>query len=156
MTGRLARSLLGAALLVGCTSTNVHDTPQAKNQACVTCHLAAYQNVQTPVHVNVMPETCETCHTTSGWIPTTSGHPEANFPITTGFHANAAIGCTDCHNPALGPSAQGANTDCVHCHIGAHNTPSIDTTHAAVPGYTASATSPVNFCLSCHPHGTYP
>ncbi len=155
MTGRF----LLAVLLTGCTTTNVHDTPQAKNQACVTCHLAAYQNAPTP-HATAnppKPDTCETCHVTSGWIPTTSGHPEANFPITTGFHANAAIGCTDCHNPALGPSAQGANTDCVHCHIGAHNTPSIDTTHANLgAGYPPSATQPVNFCLTCHPHGTYP
>src|SRR5579871_3713392 len=89
---------------LACRNTNIHETPQGQ-QPCITCHTAAYQQVQTPVHMGVVddagtplfPPTCNDCHNTTAWIPTTAGHPEAKFPITTGSHHNAAIGCTDCH-----------------------------------------------------------
>ena len=124
-----------------CTSQNIHDTDQARGQACINCHSAAYNQVQTPKHVGVYPQTCDTCHNTSAWSPATGGHPEAKFPITTGRHANKAIGCTDCHLPSLGSDLGGQNTDCIHCHIGAHTTPSIDGAHTAVAGYQPSSAS---------------
>jgi hypothetical protein len=161
-----SRASIFVVVLASCTETKVHDTPQAKSETCVTCHAAAY--ARAPDHhddagVATKPDTCADCHTTTAWIPATAGHPEDLFPITTGSHANPAIGCTDCHNPALGESTAGANTDCIHCHIGAHQAPSIDDTHAACltvqgdagcSGYTpsGSAASP-NYCLSCHPKG---
>jgi hypothetical protein len=137
----------------GCTTTNIHDTPQAKGRPCVNCHSAAYDQAQNPVHVGVYPNTCADCHNTSGWLPATAGHPEALFPITTGSHANKAVGCDDCHVPSTGSYSKGQNTDCVHCHIGAHTTPSIDSTHTTVSGYTASSASMPHSCLTCHPTG---
>jgi hypothetical protein len=123
--------------------------------ACVGCHLANFQASTFPGH-NMFPQTCADCHTTTAWTGASGGtHPEANFPITTGSHANAGIICTDCHISALGSPVAGKNTDCVHCHLGAHNTPTIDATHTMlnVAGYPGpNATSP-NFCLSCHPKG---
>lgn len=139
----------------GCTTTNIHDTSQARSEPCVHCHSAAYNQVQTPVHVGVYPDTCADCHNTSAWSPATGGHPEAMFPITTGSHANKAIGCNDCHIESLGPDIGGQNTDCVDCHIGAHTTPSIDSAHTTVAGYTPSSTSMPHSCLAagCHPSG---
>jgi hypothetical protein len=146
-----------ALVFVGCTTTNIHDTDQVKGHACFQCHSEAYAQVQTPVHVGVYPNTCESCHMTTAWIPTSNGHPEALFPITTGSHHNAAIGCSDCHLPSLGPSAQGQNTDCIHCHIGAHTIPSIDAVHplSLVPTYTPANPATPHSCLTvgCHPTG---
>ncbi|HZU84230.1 MAG TPA: hypothetical protein VE987_14975 [Polyangiaceae bacterium] len=148
-----------AALLAlvgsGCTATNVHQTSQARDEPCVACHGAAYEQVRTPLHVGVYPDTCADCHGTSAWAPATGGHPESKFPITTGSHANKAIGCDDCHVPSMGSDTGGQNTDCVHCHIGAHTTPLIDGAHTTVAGYTPSSASTPHSCLAagCHPSG---
>ncbi len=152
---RVLAALLATA---ACTSVNVHDTKKAQNEPCVTCHSAAYQNVQTPVHVGVYPDTCDSCHNTTAWIPTTAGHPEDKFPITTGPHANAAIGCTDCHKPSLGPSGGGANTDCIDCHIGAHTLATVDSAHAGLAGYNPASSATPHSCLAagCHPNGLRP
>jgi hypothetical protein len=123
--------------------------------ACVGCHLADYRGSTFPGH-NTFPQTCADCHSTTVWTGASGGaHPEANFPITTGSHSNAGIICTDCHVAALGSPAKGANTDCIHCHLGAHQRASMDTTHktlnvANYPGPNAAA---INFCLGCHPTG---
>ena len=154
-TGRRVRVFLLA--LVSCTQTNVHDTPQAKNESCVTCHQAAYDNTPDPPHADAgFPTTCADCHSQTAWIPAKGGHVasiETAFPISTGSHANAAIGCGDCHKPSLGSNTAGANCDCIHCHIGAHIAPDIDSTHAGVSGYTPSGSSAANYCLTCHPSG---
>jgi hypothetical protein len=143
-----------AALASACAETNVHDSKEAAGQPCIKCHATAYQQVQTPVHLNQFPQTCGDCHSTKAWVPSVGGgHPETKFPIMTGSHANKAIGCTDCHLPSLGANTGGQNTDCVHCHIGAHTTPSIDSAHTKVPQYTPSAGAAPNYCLSCHPTG---
>lgn len=165
---------IATALVLGaCTSTNVHDTSRAKNQACVNCHLAAYDNVKSPPHAGVVDDAgnpsfptdqCGDCHVTTAWVPAKggghAGSIETAFPISTGSHANAAIGCTDCHKPSLGAdNTSGANCDCIHCHIGAHVTPSIDDTHVACindgtcSAYTPSGSSAPNYCLGCHPSG---
>jgi len=153
--------------LAACTATNIHDTPRAKNQTCFDCHEAAYDNVQSPPHAGVVddagtpvfpPDKCGDCHVTTAWVPASGvghlGAIETAFPIGTGSHANAAIGCGDCHKPSLGnDNTGGANCDCIHCHIGAHETPSIDDTHAGISGYTPSGSSAPNACLTCHPSG---
>jgi hypothetical protein len=141
------------------TDYNAGDTPTA----CVGCHMTDYTNSTYTGH-NCFPTTCDTCHTPAGWIPATGVHPEALFPITTGSHANPAIACADCHSPPTGrvcTPVLGANTDCVHCHLGAHTQPSIDTAapHVALgTTYTAAAkgdggTASTNFCLGCHAKG---
>ena len=161
-------ALRGAA----CSSSNIHDQASTKAQLCYSCHAAAYNNVKSPVHPGVFPTTCQDCHSTTAWIPTTAnagGHPESLFPITTGPHANAAISCGDCHNASLGGADGGANTDCLHCHTGDHITPNVDSVpaHQILPQcpngtdpmagtcYTASTTANISphYCLGCHPDG---
>lgn len=144
---------------VSCTQqVNVHETKEAKSQGCINCHVAAYLNVQTPVHVNVNPVTCQDCHSTVAWVPATGagGHPDAKFPISSGAHHSPAIGCADCHIASQGSSTGGMNTNCIACHIGAHNTPFIDSdpAHASNASYMMKqATGNPHFCLDCHPAG---
>jgi hypothetical protein len=145
-------AIFGAA----CAGTqDIHETQQAKNKACFQCHSTAYDLVQTPKHVGVYPTTCSDCHSTIAWIPAAGGHPEAKFPITTGSHSNPAIGCSDCHIASLGADTGGQNTDCVHCHLGAHGTPAIDAAHTSVANYMGSSPTSPPSCLSagCHPSG---
>lgn len=152
----------GVAALLACTlacapEANVHETKQAKSQGCIYCHSGAYIAVKTPVHVGVNPITCGDCHATNAWKPTIGGggHPEELFPIraATSKHANPAIGCGDCHDARLGDSTGGQNTDCIHCHIGAHTIASVDQAHAGRPGYTPANPNSPNSCLGCHPSG---
>jgi len=148
-----ALASLGAA---ACTGTqDIHQTSQAKDRACFDCHSTAYDIVQTPKHAGVYPTTCSDCHSTSAWIPAAGGHPEAKFPITTGSHANPGIACSDCHIASLGADTGGQNTDCGSCHLGAHNAPAIDATHASVANYPGSAPTSPPSCLNagCHPSG---
>jgi hypothetical protein len=134
---------------------DIHLTAEAKSKACYDCHSSAYQVVQTPKHADVLPTTCAECHSTNGWIPASAGHPESKFAITSGSHANKAIGCADCHIESRGSDVGGQNCDCVHCHIGAHETPAIDAVHASVAGYAGSMPSSPPSCLKsgCHPSG---
>jgi nitrate/TMAO reductase-like tetraheme cytochrome c subunit len=148
---------LAAVVALGpaCSSgtDDIHQTAQVTSSTCYSCHSTAYTVVQTPVHLGVYPTTCSDCHSTSAWIPAT-GHPEAKFPITTGSHANAGITCNDCHIASLGSDALGQNTDCTHCHLGAHNAPAIDSVHTGIPNYPGLPASP-HSCLNagCHPSG---
>jgi len=147
----------GSALAVAsCTgSDDVHQTDVAKEKACYDCHATAYEVVQTPKHVGAYPTTCADCHATTAWIPASAGHPESKFPITTGSHANKAIGCADCHIASRGSDTAGKNCDCVDCHIGAHNAPAIDGVHQGVAGYPGSMPTSPPSCLNsgCHPSG---
>lgn len=143
------------ALGNGCASTDdIHRTAEAKSKSCYDCHSTAYAVVKTPVHEGLFPTTCADCHATTSWIPAAGGHPEAKFPITTGSHANKGIACADCHIASLGSDVGGQNTDCTHCHLGAHNTPAIDAVHAGIPNYPGAPASP-HSCLNagCHPSG---
>jgi hypothetical protein len=134
---------------------DIHLTQEAKSKACYDCHAAAYTLARAPVHSGVYPTTCAECHSTSEWMPALAGHPESKFPITTGSHANKAIGCADCHVSSRGLDTGGQNCDCVHCHIGAHNTPTIDLAHMGVAGYAGSNLTSPPSCLrsGCHPSG---
>jgi hypothetical protein len=119
---------------------------------CVGCHLDDYQRATFPGH-NTVPKTCESCHGKAAWKPAIGGaHPEASFPISTGPHSAAGVSCTSCHDPARGASTAGQNTDCIHCHVGAHNRPAIDAKHTGVAGYPGP-NAPPNFCIGCHPRG---
>jgi hypothetical protein len=123
--------------------------------ACAGCHLADFQGSTFPGH-NAFPQTCADCHSTTTWQGASAGaHPEANFPVTTGSHSNPGIVCSDCHIAALGSPVAGKNTDCVHCHLGAHMQPAIDARHVAlkVMNYPGQNAAQPNFCLGCHPKG---
>jgi hypothetical protein len=97
------------------------------------------------------PTTCIDCHSTAAWQPALEGgHPDDQFRISGGPHEGYE--CLDCHDPALGSSADGMNTDCVGCHEGKHERSKMDREHDEVGDYPFGTTS-VNFCLDCHPDG---
>jgi hypothetical protein len=150
-------ALAGAHASAACTKCHV-GTPTVwagTPQECVGCHLADYQSSRYPTH-ETFPKTCADCHNTSDWAHVKGGiHPEDRFPINTGVHANAGISaCADCHVASLGSPVKGANADCVHCHLGAHNQPAIDAVHGSLGSqYPGPSASSPNFCLSCHPSG---
>jgi hypothetical protein len=124
--------------------------------ACAGCHSADFQTAVGKVSGHsAFAQTCADCHTTTAWTGAGGGtHPEANFPITTGSHSKG-IACADCHIASRGSPVGGQNTDCIHCHLGAHNQPAIDTVHTNlnVAGYPGPNASSPNFCLPCHKKG---
>ncbi|MFO0694548.1 MAG: cytochrome c3 family protein [Polyangiales bacterium] len=115
---------------------------------CVGCHRADYDASPYPNH-QTFPTSCGDCHSTAAWKPALEGvHPERSFPIRSGHHSG--IACTSCHDPSRGPSAGGANTNCIGCHT--HNPARVNDQHNEVRGYVFDPAQP-NFCLRCHPHG---
>ena len=122
---------------------------------CWDCHQADFQKASANVSGHSgYAHTCGDCHNTSKFTDATGGsHPEAAFPITTGIHS-LGITCSDCHIASLGSPVNGANTDCIHCHLGAHPRSTMDTDpkHVGLAGYPG-ANAPPNFCLTCHPAG---
>jgi hypothetical protein len=148
--------LQGKHVLVACVACHAGPTPVYKGTPtdCYACHKAESDASTFPGHAT-FPHTCLDCHQLSGWSPAITGpHPEAKFAITTGIHAAPGIGCQDCHVLAKGVSSGGANTDCIHCHLGDHIVPDIDAKHLqlAVPNYPTGLVS-TNYCLTCHPTG---
>lgn len=144
----------GAHLKIACSSCHVGTPPVYKGtaKACVSCHLDDYQRSTFPGH-STFSQSCEQCHGRVAWKPALNGaHPENKFPIKTGAHSRASITCTSCHNPMLGTSAGGKNTDCVGCHTGEHTRAKMDEKHKEERDYPLGPAAP-NFCLKCHPNG---
>ncbi len=141
----------GAHAATACSSCHVGSPPvyAGTPRDCVGCHRADYDSSPYPGHGS-FPTTCDTCHTTTAWTPALeAAHPESRFPIQREPHDYA---CLDCHNPDLGPSTGGMNTDCIGCHTGEHSRSRMDSKHREVRDYP-TGTSSVNFCLECHPNG---
>lgn len=129
-----------------------------ENADCVGCHVGTHareemdelhRGVQVPRYPHgqeAKPNFCLACHMSGG--DPVALHPEDAFPIETAPHTFA---CADCHNPDLGSNAEGANADCVGCHVGTHERSAMDARHSGVSGYPTANTQ--NFCLDCHPAG---
>jgi hypothetical protein len=122
-------------------SSDIHQN-EAQGRPCLDCHQAAYTVASRPVHVNVMPVTCESCHQTSGWTPVRQIPNHSWFPLA---NKHAATDCKDCHTKgyrqgdtpkdcygchqndyasAQHPVHNGISTDCATCHDDAGFRPS--------------------------------
>ena len=113
--------------------------------ACVSCHLANYNATKTPVHsTSQFPNTCEYCHTTSAWTPSTYNHDTMYFPIFSSKHLQVWSRCTECHTTASNFSL----FSCIVCHEH-NNKTDLDSKHKGIKGYVYSATG----CYTCHPRG---
>jgi hypothetical protein len=110
---------------------------------CYDCHASAYQGTTDPAHAAAgFPTTCETCHGTAAWEPSTWDH-EILFPIRSGPHRDVWSTCATCHvNP--GDYAVFA---CINCHE--HNRTETDAHHREVREYRWES----NACYTCHPRG---
>jgi len=110
---------------------------------CVACHRAEYDGTTDPNHQSSnFPATCEICHTTSGWTPSTWDH-EPLFPINSGAHGG--ISCTECHVVPTDYSM----FECILCHE--HSRDEMDPKHREVDGYFYLSSE----CFRCHPRGTH-
>ncbi|MEW6743408.1 MAG: hypothetical protein AB1486_11680 [Planctomycetota bacterium] len=107
---------------------------------CYSCHASDYTGARDPDHVaNGFPTTCEQCHTTSAWRPSTFDH-EAFFPIESGPHSG--LDCRSCHT-----TGSFASFSCIDCHE--HRKDKMDDEHSDVDGYRYDS----NACYDCHPRG---
>src|SRR5262245_55813636 len=114
----LLAAILGAAIggtLAGgggCSAPNIHDRDETREKPCATCHESAYGAAKNPVHTDVMPTTCDDCHSTSSWTPglhlTGDKHPW--FPLAN-QHGRA---CVDCHQK--GVRVGDTSKACISCH----------------------------------------
>ena len=103
---------------------------------CVGCHLANFNATTNPNHVTSnFPTTCQTCHSTTAWSPSTFNHNNV-YPLT-GAHATIASNCFACHQ---GSYVNTPNT-CVGCHLPNFNA-STNPNHAAINIPTT--------CETCH------
>jgi len=130
----------------GLTCNNCHLKGYTNTStACVSCHLADYNATKSPAHAAAkFPQTCELCHTISGWIPAKDkNHDGQYFRIYSGRHKGKWSQCTECHNNA----SNYAVFSCIMCHEHS-NKASVDADHKdeIKNGYVYSATS----CMQCH------
>ena len=115
---------------------------------CVSCHLNDYTGTTNPNHVQQgIPQTCEVCHTTSGWSPASFDHSKTGFPLT-GMHTDPPRQCADCHK---NNNYNITVTTCVSCHLTDYTgTTNPDHVQQGIPQtcevcHTTSGWSPANF-----------
>jgi hypothetical protein len=135
--GTCAVVLAGLApVVVGAcyTTEDIHQTLETQNKPCVSCHESAYVTTTDPAHVGLLPDTCETCHSTGEWMPAAIPLHAAIFPLE-GVHASTA--CSSCHT--TGYDAGATPTTCIGCHMA-------DFAKSTYPGHSAFPTT----CNLCH------
>ena len=128
--------LTGAHAAVTCQNCHSDGVYVGKSTACVSCHLAKYNQTTTPPHASSgFPTTCETCHNTTAWPGATFNHSATQFPLT---GAHTTVSCQGCHADGV---YKGKSTACSSCHLAAYNA-TTDPNHKA-------AAFPTD-CASCH------
>jgi nitrate/TMAO reductase-like tetraheme cytochrome c subunit len=108
----LTVAALAAGVGVACNGqVDIHDTAEGRGP-CINCHASAYRTASNPVHVGVMPETCNDCHDTHAWIPVDFG-PEKHkwFPLQNKHDGPV---CTDCHTKGF--RVGDTSKECIACH----------------------------------------
>jgi hypothetical protein len=104
----------GAHATLQCSACH-QGTITGLNPNCVSCHQNDYNNAANPNHVAAgIPTTCQQCHTTTAWIPSTFDHSTTGFQLL-GVHAQ--IQCSACHQGVI----TGLNPACLPCHQSDYN-----------------------------------
>ncbi|MBK7214184.1 MAG: hypothetical protein IPH88_12980 [Bacteroidales bacterium] len=124
-----------------CHNGNYQNTPNT----CFACHETDFTQSTDPPHVSAQfPTTCEDCHNSTAWKPSTFNHDGQYFPIYSGKHNGEWNSCSECHtNPA-----NYALYSCIDCHE--HNQADTDDEHQGVGGYAYNSVA----CFECHPTGS--
>jgi NMD protein affecting ribosome stability and mRNA decay len=136
--------IVGAHIGVSCISCHSKGYVGISTD-CYSCHVTNYNATTNPVHAAAkFPTTCLSCHTQTGWTPSTYNHDTQYFPINSGKHKGAWTLCTECHTTATNYAV----FNCLLCHE--HAKASMDSAHKGRSGYVYNSTN----CLSCHPRGT--
>ncbi|MBL8755716.1 MAG: hypothetical protein JNK15_20640 [Planctomycetes bacterium] len=120
-----------------CTSCHTGGVYTGLDPACVSCHLADWQQANDPPHQAFqLGQQCEQCHGTTTWG---SGNWQHDFPLQ-GEHN---LACFDCHDNA----ANRLLFECIHCHE--HRQSEANSEHQGVNGYVWASAN----CYQCHPNG---
>ena len=131
--------LTGAHAHLDCAQCHTGGDFGGAPATCVGCHQAQYDSTTSPPHSAAGFSTlCQTCHSTSTWIPARFDH--TGFPLT-GAHASAS--CSACHG---GGVYQGLPTACAACHQS-------DFDGTTAPNH-AAAGFPTT-CQTCHSTSTW-
>ncbi|MFQ5506175.1 MAG: hypothetical protein ACE5F1_15505, partial [Planctomycetota bacterium] len=108
-------TLTGKHKTARCNQCHVNGIFKGTPRTCVGCHLQSYNNATNPNHkLAGFPTTCDTCHTTLAWKPSTFDHSRF-FPLI-GKHLNTK--CSACH---VNGKFKGTPRTCVGCHLSDYN-----------------------------------
>ncbi|MCX6170991.1 MAG: cytochrome c3 family protein [Ignavibacteriales bacterium] len=142
----LVYPLLGAHNLIrnDCMKCHSMGYNQTARQ-CVSCHQQNYDATVNPNHKSAQFSTdCTTCHSQTGWKPSTFDHDNKYFPIYSGNHGGKWNTCSDCHTNQSNFKV----FECINCHE--HAKTDMDSKHSGVNGYAYQS----NVCYTCHPRGS--
>jgi hypothetical protein len=135
--------LTGAHASVQCAGCHQGNRYAGTPADCYSCHQQDFTAALDPPHASSGFSTaCQTCHTTTGWQPSTFQHDQF-FPISAGTPHSPTRwnACSDCH-PS---SADFRVFSCTNCHLAATMNPK----HSGVNGYQFANQA----CYTCHPRG---
>jgi len=135
--------LTGAHTTVACALCHVNNNYTGSLPIiCSGCHMADYTGTTNPNHTTAgWPTTCDTCHTTTAWMPATlptSYH--TFFPVT---HGNANSVCATCHTNSSDYSVFTCTATCHGSGVSANFK------HPNVNGYVYNSVN----CYACHKSG---
>ena len=104
--------LTGAHVNVTCTDCHKNNVFHGLSTACVSCHLADFNNTKSPNHASAgFPQDCSICHTTAKWAGASFDHNRTKFPLT---GAHGSLDCQRCH---VNGQYAGLSTSCASCHL---------------------------------------
>jgi hypothetical protein len=133
--------LNGAHRAVSCNGCHADGVYRGKTMLCVGCHQAKYDATTSPGHkAAAFPTTCEVCHSTTAWVPSSFSHATTRFPLT---GAHTTLACAACHGDGV---YRGKVMTCVGCHLTRYNA-TTNPNHKAANFPTA--------CESCHTTSTW-
>ena len=140
--------LTGAHLAVSCNSCHKNGVYTGTPMTCgdAACHLTTYNNTTKPIHASSgFSPTCESCHTTTAWLPSTFNHTPL-FPISAGSRHSPGRWsvCADCHTVSTDYKV----FSCIDCHQHSPQT-KVDGQHVGRANYSYTSKA----CYSCHPQG---
>jgi hypothetical protein len=109
--------LTGAHSSVECKTCHTNNQFAGLNAACISCHLADFNNTKSPNHVAAgFPQDCTVCHTSVQWKGAKFDHNTSTRFQLTGAHVTVA--CADCHKNNV---FKGLPSTCVSCHLADFN-----------------------------------
>jgi hypothetical protein len=170
-------ALVVTLVLAACFEKHGANDLTIQQTDCYSCHKPDYDATGGSLYPAPVPmhstqgcgTTCFECHTTSTWVNYLGGcnHPEQSFPLVSQGTQHNNINCTACHSDAISmatgaTSVNGANTDCISCHLNdstqqQNHTGALLYTSTTPPVayvlYTGYSTTDHRFCLTCHPTG---
>lgn len=140
---------LGAAFACNVTTADYHESAEVKGNACISCHSGAYNAAANPVHLNVMPQTCQDCHDTKRWVPSVvKDHPW--WPIQ---NKHVGVSCTACHTKGF--RAGETPKDCAGCHQKDYDAAQ-NPKHAGFPLDCTTCHADTGFVPSTFNHDSWP